>query len=456
MFTPELRRGLGVILAISVAFAAAPAAADDDRIERLERELEALRAAVTALQAEQMDADRLAEIERKLDVLAAELEDLRVGEAAVVASEDATVYGLAPAASKVYRTETGLSVGGYGEALLEVFDSTRDDGQPSGKVDTFDLLRGVLYFGYKFNERFVFNSEIEFEHATTDEEGSASVEFAYVDWLWRPELNLRGGLLLVPMGFVNELHEPTTFLGAKRPETESRIIPTTWRENGVGIHGDLGDFSYRMYVVNGFDASGFSSAGLRGGRQKGSKAKAEDLAWVGRVDWIGTPGLTLGLSAYVGDSGQDLVDDSGQSIGVGTTVWEAHADWRWRGLQVRGLWSEATLDDVTALNEALGFEGSNSVGERMEGGYVEIGYDLLSRRQGSQALIPYLRWERVDTQAEVPGGYDRKGSTDVEVLTLGLAYQPIEQLILKFDWQDREDAAGTGVDQFNVGLGYIF
>jgi type II secretory pathway pseudopilin PulG len=456
MFELRLRRGLGVVFVIVALLVSPAATADDDRVERLERELEALRAAVAALQAEQMDADRLAEIERKLDVLAAELEDLKVGEAAVVASQEATVYGLAPAASKVYRTETGLSIGGYGEALLEVFDSTRDDGAPSGKVDTFDLLRGVLYFGYKFNDRFVFNSEIEFEHSSTDKEGSASVEFAYVDWLWRPELNVRGGLLLVPMGFVNELHEPTTFLGAKRPETETRIIPTTWRENGAGIHGDLGGFSYRTYIVNGFDASGFSSSGLRGGRQKGSKAKAEDLAWVGRVDWTGTPGLTVGLSAYVGDSGQDLVDDTGRSIDVGTTIWEAHADWRWRGLQVRGLWSEADLDDVAELNEALGYQGADSVGERMEGGYVEIGYDLLSRRQGSQALIPYLRWEQVDTQAEVPVGYQHKGATDVEVLTLGLAYQPIEQLILKVDWQDREDAAGTGVDQFNVGLGYIF
>lgn len=456
MFRRSLRRGLGVILIVAMGFAAPPVAADEDRVERLERELEALRATVEALQAEQADADRLAEIDRKLDVLAAELEDLKVGEAAVVATEEAMAYGLAPAASKVYRTETGLSIGGYGEALLEVFDSTRDDGQPSDKVDTFDLLRGVLYFGYKFDESFVFNSEIEFEHSSTDQEGSASVEFAYVDWLWRAELNVRGGLLLVPMGFVNELHEPTTFLGAKRSETESRIIPTTWRENGVGIHGDLGGFTYRTYLVNGFDASGFSSSGLRGGRQKGSKAKAEDMAWVGRVDWTATPGLIAGASAYVGDSGQDLVDESERSIGVGTTIWEVHADWRWRGLQIRGLWSVADLDDVAELNEALGYQGGDSVGERMEGAYVEIGYDFLSRRPGSQALIPYLRWEQVDTQAEVPAGYARKGSTDVEVLTLGLAYQPIEQLILKIDWQDREDAAGTGVDQFNVGLGYIF
>jgi hypothetical protein len=441
------------LLVVSVA---GPAAAQDDRVEKLERELAELRAAVSALQAAEADAERLQEIERKLEVLATEIEDLKVGEAAVVATSEATVSGLAPAASKVYQKESGLSIGGYGEALLEMFDSTRDDGAPSGKNDTFDMLRGVLYFGYKFNERFVFNSEIEFEHASTGADGSASVEFAYVDWLWRSGLNVRGGLLLVPMGFVNELHEPTTFLGAKRPETETRIIPTTWRENGFGVHGDVGGFSYRTYLVNGLDGSGFTASGLRGGRQKGSKALAEDFAWVGRLDWTATPGLTVGVSAYVGDSGQSLVDDAGRSIDVGTTIWDVHADWRWRGLQVRGLWSEADLDDVARLNEALGYEGANSVGEKMEGGYVEIGYDLLSLRQGSQALIPFVRWEQVDTQVQVPTGFERTGSTDVEILTLGLAYQPIEQLILKLDWQDREDAAGTGVDQFNVGLGYIF
>ena len=116
---------------------------------------------------------------------------------------------------------------------------TGDDGADSGKTDTFDLLRAILYFGYKFDDRFVFNSEIEFEHSTTSESGSASVEFAYLDYLFKPGFNVRGGLLLVPMGLVDELYEPTTFLGAKRPETERRIIPSTWRENGLGAHGSI-------------------------------------------------------------------------------------------------------------------------------------------------------------------------------------------------------------------------
>ena len=257
----------------------------------------------------------------------------------------------------------------------------------------------------------MFNSEIEVEHASTGSGGEVSAEFAYLDWLYRPGFNLRGGLVLLPMGLVNELHEPTTFLGAIRPEVEQRILPSTWRENGVGAFGDVGGFSYRSYVVTGLDGDGFTATGLRGGRQKGARAKAEDWAWVGRLDWTATPGLLVGVSGYVGDSGQGLTGDDGATLGVRTTIWDVHADWRWRGLRARGLWTSAELDDVAELNRALGLEGASSVGSRLEGGYVELGYDLLAGRGGRSSLTPFGRWETVDTQAEVPSGYSRSGST---------------------------------------------
>jgi hypothetical protein len=442
-----------------VAWCPRHAFADEDdtkaAVERLEQEVSELNAEIEELRALGIAEQRLDEIERKIEILAAEVEDLKVGEAAVTASREAALPGLGPAASKVYQKDSGVSIGGYGEALYESFADERDDGTESGKTDQFDLLRAVFYFGYKFNDRFLFNSEIEFEHASTSESGSASVEFAYVDYLYRDWLNARAGLVLLPMGFINELHEPTVFLGAKRPETESRIIPTTWRENGLGAYGDVGPFSYRSYVVNGLDASGFGASGLRGGRQKGSKAKAEDFAWVGRFDYAGGFGLLAGGSLYVGDSGQDLKGADGGDLGVQTVIWEGHVDYRYRGLELRGLYSRADLDDVAELNSALGLEGSASVGEVLQGGYLQAGYDLLRGRNG-RSLIPFIRWESINTQHEVPDGYQSNPANDREILTLGLAYQPIEQLIIKLDYQDVDDEANTGVDQFNVGLGYIF
>ena len=451
-----LNRWTVIVLLLLVVPVAAAAETPDEKIERLEREIAELRAALGELKEEAPADQRLTEIERQIGILAEEVENLKVGDAVVTASRENAMPGLGPAAAKVYSKESGLSIGGYGEMLLQSYDSKKDDGTDSGKTDQFDFLRAVIYFGYKFSDSFVFNSEIEFEHASTSQDGSVSVEFAYVDYLHSDAFNVRAGLVLVPMGLINELHEPTTFLGALRPETERRIIPSTWRENGVGVFGDFGGFTYRTFVVNGLDASGFSAAGLRGGRQKGSKAKAEDFAWVGRVDYQGTPGLLLGASLYTGDSGQGLTSTDGAAIDVSTTILEGHVDYKIRGLQLRALYARSDLGDVAELNQASGLEGDKSVGESMVGYYLEAGYDLFSGRSGRSSLTPYIRWEQVNTQETVPEGWESNPATDEEILGVGIAYQPIEQLIVKFEYQDVDNRAGTGVDRINLNLGYIF
>ena len=446
----SLGRGLAALLPLVLALILAPAvfaqsgATEEQRVRALEQQVEQLEAEIAAMKSgsQESDAGRIAELERRLEVLAGEIEQLKIGEAAAAADESQRGFG--PAASKVYRTERGLSVGGYGELRYQDFDS--------GESAELDLLRAVLYVGYKWDDRWLFNSEIEYEHAGEE----VSLEFAYLDYLWRPRANFRAGLLLVPMGFINELHEPTVFLGANRPELERRILPTTWRKNGFGLFGDFGSFTYRTYIVNGFDASGFSAGGLRGGRQEGSEAKAEDFAWVGRLDYQGRPGLLVGGSAYFGNSGQDLETAGGGGIDVGTRILEGHAEWRWRGLELRALGVQAELDDVAALNRALGLTGGGSVGETLKGYYLQLGYDVFAGRGAGKALIPYARWEAFNTQDAVPAGFGANPANDVETLTLGLAFKPIEQLILKSDFQNIDNEAGTGVDQFNVVLGYVF
>ncbi len=418
-----------------------------------EPEAAALRAELAARAGAGQQAAETAEIERRLAILAAEIERLKLGEAAVEA--DTSEHGYGPAASKVYRRGPGLSIGGYGELLYQHFDDRRDDGSPAGRSDQADLLRAVVYVGYKFNDRLLVNTEVEYEHANTDE-GEVAVEFAYLDYLHRPELNVRAGLLLLPMGFVNELHEPTVFLGTRRPDVERVILPTTWRENGFGLFGDVGPFTYRSYVVVGLKAEGFSAGGLRGGRQEGAESTAEDFAWVGRLDYRGVPGLLLGGAAYLGDSGQDLRDVDGRSLGVGTRIFEGHVEWRWRGLELRALAARAELADVGRLNTALGLAGSGSIGERLTGFYLQAGYDVLAARGGERALIPYARWESFNTQDAVPTGFAANRENDIESLTLGLAFKPIERLILKLDVQNYDNGAGNAIDQVSLALGYVF
>jgi hypothetical protein len=458
----RLAAALVAVLGLAGGSAHAQAGNPEQRLDELERAVEALRAELaearrTAADAPaRLPAEAAAELERRIELLAAELEKLRLGEAAVEAAESR--HGLGPAASKVYRRDRGVSIGGYGELLYQNFSGTTDAGAASGRTDELDLLRGVLYVGYKWNDRWLFNSELEVEHAADDKSGEVALEFAYVDRLIRPEINARAGLLLVPMGLLNELHEPTVFLGARRPGVENALLPTTWRENGFGVFGEVGPVSYRSYVVTGFDARGFGAGGLRGGRQKGSRSKAEDLAWVGRADWSAVPGLVLGGSAYFGGADQGLRGADGRELSVDATILEAHAEWKWRGLSLRALGVQAELDGVARLNEALELAGNRSIGERLEGHYLELGYDLMPHLApgDGRGLVPYARWERYDSQAEVPAGYARDPANDVEILTLGVAWKPLPQLVMKADWQDVDNAAGTGVDQVNVALGYVF
>lgn len=435
----------------------------DDRLQELERQIEALQLALASSKTRN-NADGtpdLAELERRIEALSREIEKMRIGEATDDGIE--SVHGMGPAASKIYRKSKGVSIGGYGEMLYQSLDSRRDDGSPSGAKDQLDFLRAVLYFGYRFNDRILFNSEIEFEHASTDDDGEVSVEFAYLDFMLNEKVNARAGLLLVPMGFANELHEPPIFLGATRPELERALIPTTWRENGAGVFGDFGPVTYRAYIINGFDGaglnhSGFDETGIRGGRQSGSKALAEDFAIAGRVDWKISPGLLLGGSFYSGNSGQGAVaETSGQTIGAHLNIVDIHAEWRWRGIEARALFVDTDLDDAELINEFQGFVGDESVGSKMRGGYVQLGYDLFARNDRTQqALIPFARYEELDSQRKVPMGFLRNPVNDEEILTLGLSYKPIPNVVVKLDFQNFDNAADTGVDRWNLALGWMF
>lgn len=446
---------------------AAPAAAApatlEERLKRLERLLAETRSQLEALKAASPDAAtaaKLAELDRKIDILTQEIEKLKLGEAAVAPSpERAGQYGVGPAGSKVYGRE-GLSIGGYGEALYQNFDRHDQSGGPSGADDRVTLLRAVVYLGYKFDPHFVLNTEIEYENAViaSDKGGEAEIEFAYVDYMHSRALNARAGLVLIPMGLVNELHEPTTFLGARRPDVERVILPSTWREIGLGGYGSAGPVAYRAYLVNGLNAAGYGpEEGIREGSQEGSEALAKSWAFTARVDCTAVPGLLVGASVFTGDAGQGRSTPSGRSIQAQTTVFDIHADWRWRGLWLRGLYARTNVGDAALINELNGLEGEESVGSRQEGWYVQAGYDLLSLKPGSRAALwAFLRYERYDTQASVPAGYARNPANDVRQLTAGIAFKPIDRLVLKADWQQRRNAARTGVNQWNVALGYIF
>ncbi len=394
------------------------------------------------------------EQDRKIEVLSQEVEKLKAGKDLFPAAKETGRYGYGPAASKVYEVNQGVSIGGYGEFIYNKNARTDQAGKDSGQNDKIDSVRQIIYAGYKFNDKFVFNSEIEFEHAGGPE---VFTEFATIDYLYNPMLNFKAGLMLIPMGMYNEMHEAPTFLATTRPLTESRIIPSTWRENGAGIFGQVSDFTYKLYGVSSMDADSdsnpatstakFNSQGLRGGRQKGANAIANEFSGVLRVDYVGLPGALFGASGYWGRSGQaDLHVHE-------TTVLDAHADLRLKGLYLR---SVATWSQVTGADRLRSAATLLGQADQMYGAYLEIGYDVFRLLDIAQELYPHIRIEKIDTQYVVATGNKTDKQYEQNVFTVGLAYKPIRQISAKVDYSFYSNKAETGVNQLNFALGYLF
>jgi len=429
----------------------------ETRLKRLEDALKSKAASGAEPATDAGKASEIDEVRRQITILSTEIEKLRSAEPAIeVSAEKANSMGLSSSAASVYRKSHGVSIAGYGEMLYQNFDGETQTGSGSTRGSQLDFLRAILYAGYRFNDRFVFNSEIEFEHANTGRGGEVSVEFAYLDYLAAKHFTLRGGMILIPMGLTNEFHEPTAFLGTRRSETESQIIPSTWRENGFGVLGTAGKFSYRAYLVNGLDASRFTAEGIRGGRQSGARALAADPAFVGRIDIALTSGVFFGGSVYTGNSGQGQFIDAGRSIGIRTTIGEVHAQAQVRGLDLRALFARASLDDVAVLNRLRGLTGKDSPGEMLQGGYIQLGCNILSHFSQNVRLSPYYRFERLNSQASVPAGFISDPARNRKFQTLGVEFRPMPNVAIKGDYQWIRNRALTGLNQFNINLGYSF
>lgn len=410
--------------------------------------------------------DRVVEVERKQNVITEEVRKLKEALVLPESQELKAQYGYGPAASKVYGVSKGVSIGGYGEFNYK--NAVSDRGSSD---DEFDMLRLVLYAGYKFSDRIVFNSEIEFEHGSTEDNGAVSVEFATLDYLFDEKISLRGGLVLLPMGFINEIHESPYFHGNVRPQVETQILPSTWRAGGVGFFGQLlPGLEYRTYVVTGLDAAGFSSKGIREGRQSGSEELAEDVAWVGRIDYSPVEMLTLGGSAYLGNSGQDRT--FGNSVegytqpDVFTQIYEGHAQLKIRGFEARLLAAWINLDDAASLSRDENInpgavdpsQADQPVSGEQFGWYGEIAYNVLPLLlpDTGHYLAPWFRYSRIETQEDVPAGYTADGLYDRDIFEVGLEYKPISQIAIKLDYRNQNADSGELTDEVRIGAGFAF
>jgi len=353
---------------------------------------------------------------------------------------------------------TGTAVGGYGELTLNA---------PANGPAVVDLRRFVLFVGHNFSDRLRFYSEVEVEHAVSsaDDHGEVEIEQAYLDGLFNRSFNLRAGLILMPVGIINVYHEPPTFNGVDRPEVDTLVIPSTWREPGFGIFGELATgLSYQLYFINGMNANGFTAeTAVADGHQEAQLAAARDFGAVGRLSYEPMLATILGVSGYYATSGNSLRATVGS---VPVSLWEIDARTRIRGFTARAELAMLFIGDTAALNTALAASPEPPalpVAKRSQGGYLEAGYDLLRLLAPStdQSLTLFARFDYVDTQASIAqasldAGFAADKSFVRTIATAGLVYRPIPQIAVKGDYRRHELGAGPGYNELAAGLGWMF
>lgn len=394
----------------------------------------------------QTAADQAPATQADLKALSEEVRRLKLELSVPDVIQFGSYSGAGVGASRAHFQPKGLSIGGYGEVVYTNY--------ADGRADFAEVLRLVLYVGYRFNEMVVFNSEIEFEHGAKE----IGIEMAYFDFLFLDQLKLRVGNMLVPVGFLNENHEPIFFYGVYRPLVDRYIIPTTWNNIGVGLYGDLGPLRYKAYLIAGLDAFGDepleAGSWIRNGRT-GEFGPAK--TWAGVINLNADVGpATFGGSFYGGDAGQGYTAATGAKISPTVLLGEVHALVAWKGLSARAILAWGSLSQAGAVSAVLGKVPDQYIGSRAWGGYVEAGFDVLTLAGSSMSLTPFLRFEALNPQAAVEGAGVLDPALNQRVITTGVDFKPIPQVVVKADWQQVTSQAPGSLQQWDLGIGFVY
>ncbi|WP_442794440.1 hypothetical protein [Pelobium manganitolerans] len=357
--------------------------------------------------------------------------------------------------SQVFTAEDSLATGlisrnqstvisGYGEASYRL--NTK---QKSAETK---LDRVVLFIGHRFNKKISLFSEVEIEDAfvsggISDEgiagKGGLAMEQAFLKFDFNPSTYIVAGLFIPRLGFINENHLPSTFNGVNRPYLEEQLIPSTWREVGVGVYGsfrNIPGLNYSASLTNGLNSAGFSSnGGLRGGRQLGQAQAGTNLGLTAALlYYIGD--FRLQASAYYGGSTalEKRVADSLQlNSGVFSNpvkLGEFNIQYSNKGFNARAIAAIVHVSNASDINRAF----ANNTPETMYGAYGELGYNLLySKFNNEKALIVFGRYEFFDLDAEVPFNGIANEANRKNYIIGGLTYKPIRGVAIKADYVRR-------------------
>lgn len=397
----------------STAQAAAPT------LEEMWELVQKQQAEITQLKSQLSETEqRVAQTEEKTEATFAAVEEVSAG----------PVAKLAEWAEKT-------TIGGYGEVHYNNLTSDNSD----NSKDEFDLHRFVLFFGHQFNDDLRFFSELEVEHNVAGEgkNGEVEIEQAYIEYDYAQHHRAKAGVFLMPVGIINETHEPDTFYGVERNNVEKDILPATWWEAGAMFSGELAQgLSYDAGVHSGLYINPMDNEyKIRDGRQKASEAKGDDLAYTGRLKYTGVPGLELAATVqYQSDLWQG--ETFGGEDEADATLWEAHAIYNSGPFGIRALYAHWDIDDA--------IEAVQAGADEQEGFYIEPSYRL------SPKLGLFARYSEWDNQA------GDSSDTEKEQYDIGVNYWLAENVVLKADYMRQEVEVGDELRGFNLGVGWSF
>ena len=402
-------RNLFLLSAVTVA--AGHAAAETPSAEEMWKIIQQQQQIIESLQ------QKLATTEKKVDVA-----EQKVAETQLEVEAAADAIETAQASNHGESWTNKLSIGGYGELHYNSHEGN----------DQVDFHRFVTYLGYEFTDDVSFFSEIELEHSLAGEgqPGEVELEQAWIEMDITEQHRLRAGLDILPIGIINQTHEPETFYGVERPEVETRIIPSTWWEAGIGLNGELAPgWNYDAVLHSGLS----TTTNIRSGRQKVAEANADHPAFTTRIRYTGIPGLEVGGSFQY----QSDITAGARAGSNSANLIEGHLDWKHSsGLALRALYARWDLDQQLSI-----------AGDKEQWGYyIEPSYRfVLTAIPGDLGI--FARWSELEY-----------GNTkEEERYRIGINYWPIERVAFKFDWASVDDIdANTYADSLNLGLGFSF
>lgn len=379
------------------------------------------------------------ELKKEIAELKAENKKLKESVEVVEESVDDVVIATDEAIKAQEKKASKYSWGGYGE----LHGNWLDDQKGSDDTDQMDFHRFVLYFNYEYSEKLRFVSELELEHsiAGDGQEGEIELEQAYIQYDINDSTSISSGLFLMPVGILNETHEPDTFYGVERNDIEKNIIPTTWWEGGALVSHNLTEgLNLKASISSGLkvDATGANAWNVRKGRQKVSNATAKHLAYTAALKYTAIPGFSLGGSL----SYQDDIDQGTSGLGDDAILSEVHFDLEKGNYGLRAMYARWDING----------SGPESTGQDEQfGWFVEPSYKTSTSYGDFGFFGRYSVWDNKD-------GSGSTSDTKYKQINYGVNWWIHPQVVFKADWQDQDVGSGITkeLDGLNLGVGYSF